>query len=111
MPLTNLPGIKGGGFVADEQIKYARRVGSVLTALARYMDGDPEAIRAVIVAGDHGCVVVYVDDNAEYRANFCRLLAVYSELKTATKTDVVRWLKVYAPYCFNPPGLLGQPKE
>lgn len=81
----SLPGVKGGELIGP----MAKTVNGFMTAL--------KSFRAVADAGDHGSVMVYIDDNGTYCGFFMKYHQTQASVACNTKSDMRKWLKEWLP--------------
>lgn len=81
----NLPGVRGGKLRGP----MAKSVNGFMEALKSY--------RAVSDAGDHGAVMVWVDDDGLYRCHFMVRFFSQNEQILKRKSEVRKWLATWLP--------------
>jgi hypothetical protein len=81
----DIPGVKGGRLKGP----MASTVTGFMTALQKY--------RACSDAGDHGSVMVYRDDDGNFRCMFCVWQMARERQTFKTKAQVRAWLKEWLP--------------
>lgn len=81
----SLPGVKGGKLKGP----MARTVSDFRSAMVSH--------RAISSAGDHGAVMVWQDDDDQWRARFMRYQATIDDASFSTKAAVLPWLRTWLP--------------
>lgn len=79
--LVGAPGVKGGKL----DVQFAKSVADGM----RLLNSDG----AFVMAGSNGALVVYTDDDGQYRCVFERHLEMLSEVTVGSKLKVQEWLR------------------
>ena len=87
--LTNLEGMSANEIECNLAKQFFRSVTAGLRLL--------KTERVAVSAGDHGSVIIWIDDSGKYRGSFSKFFTTVDSICVSTKKDLAVWLREWLP--------------